>query len=71
MSDGGFRLSLQCANDVSYATSELFTWNRIAQLLIAADPNMFGVLDEPLHYAFLGALVSLGYNVPGWLEQHG
>jgi hypothetical protein len=66
--DDGFRLSLQCTDGISWATSELFTWSRIAQLLIAANPDMFGVLDEPLHYVFAEALASLGYNVPDWPE---
>jgi len=68
VSDDGFRLSLQCPDAVSYATSEVFTWNRIAQLLIAANPDIFGSIAEPLHYVFPETLVSLGYHVPDWLE---
>ncbi len=66
--EDGFRLSLQCPDGVSYATSEVFTWNRIAQLLIAATPDIFGSIAEPLHCVFPETLVSLGYNVPDWLE---
>jgi hypothetical protein len=68
VSDDGFRLSLQCPDGVSYATSEVFTWNRVAQLLIAANPDIFGSIAEPLYYVFPETLVSLGYNVPDWLE---
>jgi hypothetical protein len=66
VSDDGFRLSLQCADGVSYATSELFTWNHIAQLLIAANPDMFGALDEPLHHVFAEALTCFGFYIPDW-----
>jgi hypothetical protein len=66
--DDGFRLSLQCADGVSYSVSELFTWNRIAQLLIAANPDMFGALSEPLHHVFPESLITLGYNIPDWPE---
>jgi hypothetical protein len=67
VSDDGFRLSLQCPDGVSYAISELYKWNRIAQLLIAANPDIFGSIAEPLHYVFPETLASLGYNVPDWL----
>ena len=68
VSGDGFRLGLECTDGLSYATSELFTWNRIAQLLIAANPNIFGDVGEPWHYCFPETLVSLGYNVPDWPE---
>ena len=64
----GFYFTLRCPDGISWATSQLFTWRQIAQLLIAADPDMFGVLDEPLHQVFPRTLVSLGYNVPNWRE---
>jgi hypothetical protein len=64
--EDGFRLNLQCTDGVSTATSELFTWNRIAQILIAAKPDMFGDLDEPWHQCFPDTLIQLGYAVPDW-----
>jgi len=70
VSNDGFRLYLQCADGISWATSELFTWNRVAQLLIAANPDMFGDLNEPLHQCFPDALVSLGFVVPGWPKEN-
>jgi hypothetical protein len=65
-SEQGFRFTLQCSDSISWANSQLFTWNQIAQLLIAANPDMFGVLDEPLHQVFPRTLTSLGYTVPNW-----
>lgn len=62
----GFSLTLQCPDGISKATSQLFTWRQIAQLLIAADPGMFGQLDEPLHQIFPVTLSQLGYRVPNW-----
>ena len=67
-SEKGFCLVLDCGDGLSRATSQLFTWRQIAQMLIAADPDMFGVLDEPLHQVFPQALQCLGYHVPGWRE---
>ncbi len=62
----GFCLTLQCPDGISKATSQLFNWKQIAQLLIAADPDMFGRLDEPLHQIFPQTLNKLGYGVPSW-----
>lgn len=70
VSEDGFCLSLQCNDEDSYATSEHFTWSRIAQLLIAANPDLFGDINEPTHWCFVDALVSLGFNVPGWPKEH-
>jgi hypothetical protein len=70
VSEDGFCLSLQCKDEDSYATSENFTMNIIAQLLISANPNLFGDINEPLHQCFPEALVSLGFNVPGWPREH-
>jgi tetratricopeptide (TPR) repeat protein len=67
-SSKGFCLVLDCGDGISRATSRLFTWRQIAQMLIAADPDMFGVLDEPLHQVFPRALKRLGYHVPDWRE---
>jgi len=64
----GFYFILQCFDGISVAYSQLFTWEQIAQLLIAADPGMFGVLDEPLHQVFPRNLKLLGYNSPNWQE---
>jgi len=65
-SQKGFCLTLQCPDGISKAASQLFTWKQIAQLLIAADPDMFGRLDEPLHKVFPKTLNRLGYSVPSW-----
>jgi hypothetical protein len=65
-SEQGFSFKLQCSDGKSWANSQMFTWQQIAQLLIAADPDMFGDLDEPWHQCFLDTLVQLGYNVPDW-----
>ena len=64
----GFCLVLRCRDGISKAKSRLFTWTQIAQLLIAADPDMFGVLDEPLHRVFPETLERLGFNVPTWRD---
>lgn len=65
-SEEGFYFTLQCSDGISLANSQLFTWKQIAQLAIAADPNMFGVLDEPLHQVFPQNLKLFGYYVPNW-----
>lgn len=65
-SQKGFYLTLRCPDGIASASSELFTWKQIAQLLIAADPGMFGRLDEPLHQIFPQTLNRLGYSVPNW-----
>lgn len=65
-SQKGFYLTLRCTDGIAWARSEVFTWKAIAQLLIAADPGMFGRLDEPLHQIFPQTLSKLGYSVPNW-----
>lgn len=62
----GFRLILDCGDGVSKATSRLFIWRQVIQMLIAADPNIFGAINEPLHRIFARALSRLGYHVPGY-----
>ena len=64
--DDGFCLFLVCADGKSWANGQFFTWPQIAQLLVAADPDMFGIIQEPLHHIFPETLVALGFNVPGW-----
>lgn len=66
--EDGFYFTLQCYDGFSRADSQLFTWRQIAQLLIATDPDMFGVLDEPLHQVFPESLKHLGYYIPNWQE---
>jgi hypothetical protein len=66
----GFRLALDCGDGISKATSQFFTWRQIAQMLIAVDPNIFGILSEPLHQVFPRALTRLGYHVPDWRDHH-
>jgi len=65
----GFCLVLDCGDGISEATSRFFTWRQLAQMLIAMDPDMFGVLSEPLHQVFPQALSRLGYHVPNWRES--
>jgi hypothetical protein len=65
-SERGFYFNLQCADGISWANGPLFSWQQIAQLLIAAAPDMFGALDEPLHQVFPQNLRLLGYHVPNW-----
>jgi hypothetical protein len=65
-SQKGFYLTLHCPDGIGWARSQVFTWKQIAQLLIAADPGMFGRLDEPLHQIFPHTLSKLGYSVPNW-----
>ncbi|MFC1970918.1 hypothetical protein ACFLV0_03160 [Chloroflexota bacterium] len=67
-SSKGFRLILDCGDGISKATSQFFTWKQIVQMLISADPDMFGVLSEPLHWVFPGALERFGLHVPGWRD---
>ena len=67
-SQKGFCLTLKCPDGISKATSQMFTWKQIAQLLIAADPGIFGRLDEPLHQIFPQTLTKLGYGVPNWKD---
>ena len=62
----GFCLGLRCPDGMSAATSQLFTWQQIAQLLIAVNPDIFGIISEPLHQVFPQTLERLGYNVPNW-----
>jgi hypothetical protein len=70
VSDDGFWLYLHCADGISWAGSELFTWNRIVQIIIAANPDMFGDINEPRHQCFPESLIALGFNVPGWPKQN-
>jgi predicted ATPase len=65
-SEQGFNFKLQCSDGKSWANSQLFTWQQIVQLLIAVNPDMFGILDEPLHQVYPKTIQSLGYNIPNW-----
>jgi hypothetical protein len=69
-SSKGLRLVLNCRDGISKAASQFFTWRQIAQMLIAADPNMFGIPNESLHRVFLEALERFGLHVPGWRDLH-
>jgi len=70
-SSKGFCLVLNCRDGISKAASQFFTWRQIAQMLIAANPNMFGVLNESLHRVFSEALERFGLHVPGWRDLQG
>jgi len=65
-SEHGFYFNLQCSDGISWANSRLFSWQQIAQLLIAAASDIFGALDKPLHQVFPQNLVLLGYHIPNW-----
>lgn len=67
-SSRGFRLALDCGDGISKATSQFFSWQQIVQMLIAADPDIFGVLSEPLHQVFPEAMERLGLHVPSWRD---
>lgn len=67
-SSKGFHLILDCGDGISKATSQFFTWRQIAQMLMAADPNIFGVLSEHSHHVFPQTLSRLGYHVPNWQD---
>lgn len=43
-----------------------FSWNQLTQVLIDIDPDMFGILDEPLHSIFPQTLAKFGYYVTNW-----
>ena len=62
VSDQGVVFSLQTPNES--ATSERFSWTEIAQSVIGRDPNLFGVLDEPVHEGFRTGMEALGFEVP-------
>jgi len=68
-SQKGFYLTLQCQDGIAFTPSQFFAWKQIAQLLIDADPDMFGRLDEPLHQIFPQTLSKLGYVVPNWKNR--
>ena len=61
-SQKGFYLTLQCQDGIAFAPSQFFSWKQIAQLLIDADSDMFGRLDEPLHQVFPQTLKQLGFS---------
>ena len=65
----GFRLIFQSSDGNTWALGPWFTWKQIAQLLIAADPDLFGALSEPLHQVFTDGLTALGYYVPNWRDN--
>jgi hypothetical protein len=59
----GFYLNLRCL-DGAWAMSQIFPWHDIAEAIYRSDPDMFGILDEPLHFIFPQTMERLGYNVP-------
>ena len=68
VSDEAFFIKLDCGDGISTATSRVYTWKQIVQLLIIDNPDIFGDIDEPLHAVYPSALTRLGYHVPGWNE---
>jgi hypothetical protein len=70
-SSKGLHLVLDCGDGISKATSQVFTWRQIVQMLIATNPNMFGILNESLHRVFPEALERFGLHVPGWRDLQG
>jgi len=69
-SERGFQFELHCSDGIGWALSPIFNWEQIFQMLIAADPDMFGILTEPLHQVFPKSLRLLGYCVPNWRENY-
>lgn len=59
----GFYLVLRCLDGSSYAISQV-PWHDIVQAVYRSDPDMFGVLDEPVHFIFPRTMEVLGYKVP-------
>lgn len=62
----GFQLILHCPDGFSQAFSQIFPWHEIAEAIYRDNPDMFGILDEPLHFIFPQTMELLGYGVPSW-----
>jgi len=60
----GFRLALDCGDGVSIASGGFYNWHNIVLALYSKNPDMFGILDEALHFIFPKTMHSLGYKVP-------
>ena len=46
------------------ATSAIIPWTTLTQIVISRDPDLFGVLDDPLHAGFARAIRDLGFVLP-------
>jgi len=60
----GFRLVLDCGDGISTASGGFYNWHNIVLALYSKDPDMFGILNEPLHFIFPKTMRSFGYKVP-------
>jgi hypothetical protein len=60
----GFRLVLDCGDGVSVASGVYYNWHNIILALYSKDPDMFGSLNEPLHFIFPKVMHSFGFKVP-------
>ena len=67
--DDGFCLLLDCSDGETEAISRLFSWNQIAQFLIAMDPGIFSTQNKPLPSELSETLISLGFNTPDLCDQ--
>jgi len=51
----------------STTASTAYPWRQIVQMLIDANPHLFGYLtNQPMHYIFPEMLAKLGYTVVNW-----
>ena len=60
----GFRLVLDCGDGVSIAGGGFYNWHNIVLALYSKNPDMFGILNEPLHFVFPKVMHSFGFKVP-------
>ena len=59
----GFRLILDCGDGVSVASGGFYNWHNMVLALYGKDPDMFGILNQPLHFIFPKTMHSFGYKV--------
>ncbi|MCH9037382.1 MAG: hypothetical protein IH860_08730 [Chloroflexi bacterium] len=62
ISEAGVHFTL--TTTTASATSSLIPWTTLTQLVISRNPDLFGVLDEPLHAVFAHAIQELGFILP-------
>ena len=60
----GFRLVLDCGDGVSIANGGFYNWHNIVLALYSKNPDMFGILNEQLHFIFPKMMHSFGFKVP-------
>lgn len=60
----GFRMVLDCGDGVSTADGDFYNWHNIVVATYSKNPDMFGILIEPLHFIFPKVMHSFGFKVP-------